>query len=164
MKLKDLINCELGKSLCALEIKGVTCNSRNVREGFAFVCIKGDTVDGHRPPRARWGGASGKNVRVKSFPPWNIMFPLVGTPVQPKLPGGLYPIGGLPVEPITWSINTLDIRNTSKCMFLYKHYIRFSLCNKVPGVILMEVLSRCSLVNEVFARYWRWESLRFMPH
>lgn len=46
MLLKDIIpvNCN---SLGKLEITGITCNSREVKEGFAFVCINGTNVDGH---------------------------------------------------------------------------------------------------------------------
>lgn len=46
MLLKDLIpvNCN---SLGELDITGITCNSREVKEGFAFVCINGTNVDGH---------------------------------------------------------------------------------------------------------------------
>lgn len=46
MKLKDLILTE-GK-LAELEIKGITCDSRAVKEGYAFVCINGAVSDGHR--------------------------------------------------------------------------------------------------------------------
>lgn len=45
MKLIDLIECK-GK-LAELEITGVTSDSRKVKEGFAFVCIKGTGADGH---------------------------------------------------------------------------------------------------------------------
>ena len=46
MLLKDIIpvNCN---SLGELEITGITCNSREVKKGFAFVCINGTNVDGH---------------------------------------------------------------------------------------------------------------------
>ena len=46
MLLKDIIpvNCN---SLGELDITGITCNSREVKEGFAFVCINGTNVDGH---------------------------------------------------------------------------------------------------------------------
>lgn len=30
-----------------IEIKGVTCDSRQVEPGFVFVCVKGGTIDGH---------------------------------------------------------------------------------------------------------------------
>lgn len=46
MKLKQLINVN-GK-LGEIEIKGITCDSRQVKEDFAYVCIKGSTVDGHK--------------------------------------------------------------------------------------------------------------------
>ena len=45
MKLKNLIDCN--KTLGELEITGVTCDSRQVKEGYAFVCIKGTFGDGH---------------------------------------------------------------------------------------------------------------------
>ncbi len=45
MKLIDLIECE--ENLSELEITGVTCDSRKVKEGFAFVCIVGTVSDGH---------------------------------------------------------------------------------------------------------------------
>ena len=45
MKLKNLIVCN--KTLGDLEIAGVTCDSRCVKEGYAFVCIKGALSDGH---------------------------------------------------------------------------------------------------------------------
>ncbi len=45
MKLKDLIACS--DKLKNLEIAGVTCDSRMVKEGSAFVCIKGTKSDGH---------------------------------------------------------------------------------------------------------------------
>lgn len=46
MKLKCLIDCE--EKLKDLEITGVTSDSRKVKPGFAFVCIKGSTADGHK--------------------------------------------------------------------------------------------------------------------
>lgn len=46
MKLKNLIECE--SKLAELEITGITCDSRAVKEGFAFICIKGFTSDGHK--------------------------------------------------------------------------------------------------------------------
>ncbi|MBR6509736.1 MAG: UDP-N-acetylmuramoyl-L-alanyl-D-glutamate--2,6-diaminopimelate ligase [Clostridia bacterium] len=45
MKLKDLIFTE--NKLGDLEIGGVTCDSRAVKEGYAFVCIVGAKSDGH---------------------------------------------------------------------------------------------------------------------
>ena len=47
MKLKDLLpNC---KELCLdIEISSLTSDSRNVKEGSVFVCIKGPSVDGHK--------------------------------------------------------------------------------------------------------------------
>ncbi len=47
MKLKKLIATENLK-LSELEITGVTCNSKMVREGFLFVCISGTNFDGHK--------------------------------------------------------------------------------------------------------------------
>lgn len=45
MKLFNLIACE--ENLKDLEISGVTCDSRKVKKGFAFVCIVGSLSDGH---------------------------------------------------------------------------------------------------------------------
>ena len=45
MKLKDLIFTE--NKLGDLEIGGVTCDSRAVKKGYAFVCIVGAKSDGH---------------------------------------------------------------------------------------------------------------------
>ncbi len=45
MKLKNLIECS-GK-LAETEIAGITCDSRQVKPGFAFVCINGTSSDGH---------------------------------------------------------------------------------------------------------------------
>jgi len=45
MKLINLIECE--KNLGEKEITGVTCDSRVVKPGFAFVCISGSKTDGH---------------------------------------------------------------------------------------------------------------------
>ncbi len=43
MKLKELLkNCDSG-----IEITGVTCDSRKVENGYAFVCINGTDQDGH---------------------------------------------------------------------------------------------------------------------
>ena len=39
MKLNNLIKCP--ENLKDLEITGVTCDSRKVEKGFAFVCING---------------------------------------------------------------------------------------------------------------------------
>ena len=46
MKLKDLIVCD--GVLSETEITGVTCDSRAVKKGFAFICIKGSNFDGHK--------------------------------------------------------------------------------------------------------------------
>ena len=45
MKLRDLIKCD--ESMGDLEITGITCDSREVKPGFAFVCIVGTKIDGH---------------------------------------------------------------------------------------------------------------------
>ncbi len=45
MKLKNLIECSA--NLADLEIKGITCDSRAVKQGYLFVCIKGFKSDGH---------------------------------------------------------------------------------------------------------------------
>lgn len=45
MKLLDLIKCE--GNLAETEITGITCDSRIVKQGFAFVCKKGFLSDGH---------------------------------------------------------------------------------------------------------------------
>ena len=46
MKLKDLIKCDA--KLADLDITGVTCDSREVKPGYIFVCIKGAKSDGHK--------------------------------------------------------------------------------------------------------------------
>ena len=46
MLLKELLPQNYG-SLGDTKITGVTCNSKEVKEGFAFVCINGTNVDGH---------------------------------------------------------------------------------------------------------------------
>ncbi len=57
MLLKDLY-CESGK-LGNIEITGITCNSKKVRPGFAFVCLKGANSDGHKfAPDALKSGAA----------------------------------------------------------------------------------------------------------
>ena len=45
MKLLNLIECK--EMLGQTEISGITCDSRQVKPGFAFVCIKGAKSDGH---------------------------------------------------------------------------------------------------------------------
>lgn len=45
MKLKNLIQCDVKKA--ELEITGITCDSRAVKSGYAFICIKGSLSDGH---------------------------------------------------------------------------------------------------------------------
>ena len=44
MRLGDIINAG---NMSDIEITGITADSRNVREGSVFVCIKGRTADGH---------------------------------------------------------------------------------------------------------------------
>ncbi len=46
VKLKNLIKCE--ERLADIEIKGITVDSRSVKEGFVFICIKGAKFDGHQ--------------------------------------------------------------------------------------------------------------------
>ncbi len=46
MKLKDIFTCYKGEYE-NLEINGFTSDSRAVKEGYAFVCIKGTQNDGH---------------------------------------------------------------------------------------------------------------------
>ena len=45
MKLKNLIQCDV--KIAETEITGITCDSRAVKEGYVFVCIKGTQSDGH---------------------------------------------------------------------------------------------------------------------
>ncbi len=47
MKFCELFETD-NKSLSNLEIKGITCDSRQVKEGFVFVCINGTACDGHK--------------------------------------------------------------------------------------------------------------------
>ncbi len=47
MLLKELLKTT-NEKFGNIEIKGITCDSRAVEEGFAFVCINGTSVDGHR--------------------------------------------------------------------------------------------------------------------
>jgi len=47
MKFGELITNYKGK-LEALEISGMTCNSKEVKSGYCFVCINGVSVDGHK--------------------------------------------------------------------------------------------------------------------
>lgn len=58
MKLKDIMTCE-NKVLAETEITGVTCDSRQVKEGYVFVCINGTACDGHKfAPSALEQGAA----------------------------------------------------------------------------------------------------------
>lgn len=57
MKLKNLIECN--EAIGQTEITGITCDSRSVKEGYAFVCIKGAKSDGHDyAQKAVEGGAA----------------------------------------------------------------------------------------------------------
>lgn len=47
MKLNELILCS-DKSLGNTDILGITCNSKEVKSGYVFVCINGTVVDGHK--------------------------------------------------------------------------------------------------------------------
>ncbi len=47
MLLKDLVSFDAGR-FSEIEITGVTNDSRKVKKGYIFVCIKGATVDGHK--------------------------------------------------------------------------------------------------------------------
>lgn len=47
MLLKDLLQ-NLDTALGNTEISGITCDSRAVEKGYAFVCINGASVDGHK--------------------------------------------------------------------------------------------------------------------
>ena len=47
MLLKDLLPNFCG-SLSDVEIAGITSDSREIKQGFAFVCIKGVANDGHK--------------------------------------------------------------------------------------------------------------------
>ena len=47
MKLSELMGEKAGR-LADVEITGVTCDSRHVGPGNAFVCIRGTAADGHK--------------------------------------------------------------------------------------------------------------------
>ncbi len=51
MKLKELLN-SVKNELENIEVSGVTADSRNVKKGDAFICIKGATFDGHTAAKA----------------------------------------------------------------------------------------------------------------
>ena len=58
MKLKELLDCE-NRELAEREITGITCDSRDVKPGYVFVCIDGAAADGHKfAPAAREAGAA----------------------------------------------------------------------------------------------------------
>jgi UDP-N-acetylmuramoyl-L-alanyl-D-glutamate--2,6-diaminopimelate ligase len=46
MLLKDLLP-DVGKDFREIDITDITCDSRKVTKGCAFVCISGFTADGH---------------------------------------------------------------------------------------------------------------------
>ncbi|MBO4693368.1 MAG: UDP-N-acetylmuramoyl-L-alanyl-D-glutamate--2,6-diaminopimelate ligase [Clostridia bacterium] len=46
MLLGELISSVCGE-LSEIQISGITCNSKDVKNGYAFVCIVGTSVDGH---------------------------------------------------------------------------------------------------------------------
>ena len=46
MLLKELLEV-VESDIAETEITGVTCNSKAVKPGFAFVCIEGTVADGH---------------------------------------------------------------------------------------------------------------------
>lgn len=62
MKLSQLLagtGVQAGPALAELDIQGITCDSRRVQPGWAFVCIKGTAADGHRyAPAAAEAGAA----------------------------------------------------------------------------------------------------------
>lgn len=58
MKLEKIIPCE-NKRLAELEVTGITCDSRQVKQGYVFVCINGTACDGHKfAPSALEQGAA----------------------------------------------------------------------------------------------------------
>ncbi len=46
MKLGELILCD-EKRMSEMTVTGITCNSKDVKEGYVFVCINGTAIDGH---------------------------------------------------------------------------------------------------------------------
>lgn len=48
MKLSELLQQEFRPGYPDPEVKGVTCDSRTVREDYAFVCVDGTMTDGHK--------------------------------------------------------------------------------------------------------------------
>lgn len=65
MKLKKLLP-KAPKQYENLEISGLTCDSRKVEPGFAFVCIDGTSVDGHK--FAKIAEAAGASVILAEKP------------------------------------------------------------------------------------------------
>ena len=58
MKLTELMR-DIAVPVLDTEIQGITCDSRRVRPGWAFVCIRGTAADGHRFARqAQENGAA----------------------------------------------------------------------------------------------------------
>ncbi len=47
MKLGELILCD-DKAMAEITVTGITCNSKEVKEGYVFVCINGTAIDGHK--------------------------------------------------------------------------------------------------------------------
>ena len=47
MLIKDLIKNYSGP-MSLVDVSGITCDSRQVKKGYAFVCIDGALVDGHK--------------------------------------------------------------------------------------------------------------------
>ena len=47
MKLRELLP-NIESKLNNIEITGMTCNSKEVQTGFAFICINGTNLDGHK--------------------------------------------------------------------------------------------------------------------
>ena len=64
MKLSELMGEKAGR-LADVEITGVTCDSRHVGPGNAFVCIRGTAADGHKFAEAAVAAGASKNVNKK---------------------------------------------------------------------------------------------------
>ena len=65
MLLKELLPLS-SKEYGQIEIKGLTCDSRKVEDGFAFVCIDGTSIDGHK--FAKMAEEKGASVIVAEKP------------------------------------------------------------------------------------------------
>ena len=48
MRLSEILKQEFDPAYHNIEVRGVTCDSRTVRENYAFVCIDGTSTDGHK--------------------------------------------------------------------------------------------------------------------